>query len=583
MAVTVYYDGDCPFCARYVRLLRLRQAAGDVQLVDLRHDARVRRELEDGGFDPDQGMIVEAEGRRLGGADAVNALALMSTPSGLFNRANRLVLSSPALAALIYPVLRSGRWLVLFLLGREGFAVEEAGLAARAEIFASFFALFSIFHFFNYAFEYNRFPPQWDMVVLVLAAVILLFRPSSARVLWLLMLVSTISTLLQAPAHSNHTMVRSALLLGYWASFFFAMAKGSRWSAVFTNFTAAGQGALLVMYAFGVFHKINTDFLNPETSCAVALWQHMPEPLRWLDGPLVHHATIYGTFIVEGAIVLMLLTPRLRHYGIVAGILFHVLLALSGYAMYITFTMLSISLHALFLSGEGAERIVASRGIRLLRVRLINPLYAAVGLLLIAGLALAAALEEYSLVTALALPLVLPFCVLVVRHGRSTQPLLQLRGTGRNRAAIVIGTVVTVLFFANCAMPYLGLKSAQAVNMFANLRLEGGVSNHLILPHPPGPFGYLEDIAVIEDAGGDAGLEGFRRGGYAIVYYDLLVRLQHAAPDLVVSFTRGGRLYENVSAADLSDDMAALLHPAWFRKWFHFQPAALERPEPCNV
>ena len=311
----------------------------------------------------------------------------------------------------------------------------------------------------------------------------------------------------------------------------------------------------------------------------------MPEPLRWLDGPLVHHATIYGTFIVEGAIVLMLLTPRLRHYGIVAGILFHVLLALSGYAMYITFTMLSISLHALFLSGEGAERIVASRGIRLLRVRLINPLYAAVCLLLIAGLALAAALEEYSLVTALALPLVLPFCVLVVRHGRSTQPLLQLRETttGRNRAAIVIGAVVTVLFFANCAMPYLGLKSAQAVNMFANLRLEGGVSNHLVLQNPPGPFGYLEDIAVIEDGGGDTGLEWFRHGGYAIVYYDLLVRLQHAAPDLVVSFTRGGRLYENVSGADLAGDMVALLHPAWFRKWFHFQPAAPERPEPCNV
>ena len=55
-------------------------------------------------------------------------------------------------------------------------------------------------------------------------------------------------------------------------------------------------------------------------------------------------------------------------------------------------------------------------------------------------------------------------------------------------------------------MPYLGLKSAQAVNMFSNLRLEGGVSNHLILPHPPGPFGYPEDIAVIEHGGGDGRL-----------------------------------------------------------------------------
>jgi len=42
--------------------------------------------------------------------------------------------------------------------------------------------------------------------------------------------------------------------------------------------------------------------------------------------------------------------------------------------MYISFTMLSISLHALFLSGEGAERIISSRGIRILRIRLINRL-----------------------------------------------------------------------------------------------------------------------------------------------------------------------------------------------------------------
>jgi len=84
------------------------------------------------------------------------------------------------------------------------------------------------------------------------------------------------------------------------------------------------------------------------------------------------------------------------------------------------------------------------------------------------------------------------------------------------------------------------------------------------------------------DSGGDAGLEWFRQGGYAIVYHDLLVRLQKR-PDILVSFTRGGRTYEKVGASDLADDTAELLHPEWFRKWFHFQPAALERPEPCNV
>jgi len=51
VAVTVFYDGECPFCTRYVRLLRLRRAAGTVRLVDLRADAGIRSALEGEGFD----------------------------------------------------------------------------------------------------------------------------------------------------------------------------------------------------------------------------------------------------------------------------------------------------------------------------------------------------------------------------------------------------------------------------------------------------------------------------------------------------------------------------------------------------
>ena len=583
MAVTIYYDGDCPLCKRYVRLLRLRRAAGSVHLVDLRNDAAMRRDLEREGFELDQGMVVDTDGRRLGGADAVHALALLSTPSDRFNRANRFILSSRQVAAVAYPVLRSGRWLILFMLGRQRFAARQPGPDARTEIFASFFALFSIFHFFNYAFEYGRFPPQWDQVALLLSAFVLLLNPRSERALWLVMLASAISTVVQAPVHSNHTMVRSAVVAGYWASFLYAMVRGIGWPAVFANFTTAGQGTLLVMYVFGVFHKINTDFLNPETSCAMALWHDMPAPLVWLDGPFISHATVYGTFAVEGAIVAMLLTTRFRHYGIVCGIAFHVLIALTGYAMYLTFTTLAVALHTLFLSEQGARRVVGSRGMAMLRVRVRNPVYALAGAVLIAVLAYAALTGRYSLATLAALPFVAPFALLVARHGRSTQPLLapSASGTRRPNPSIVIGAVVTTLFFANCTMPYLGLKSAQALNMFANLRLEGGVSNHLLLPNPPGPFGYLADVAVIEDSGGDGTLEGYRQAGFAIVYYDLLVRLEEN-PGLVVGFTRDGRTVHGVSAADVADDIADKLHPAWFRKWFHFQPVTLDRPEPCS-
>ena len=130
-------------------------------------------------------------------------------------------------------------------------------------------------------------------------------------------------------------------------------------------------------------------------------------------------------------------------------------------------------------------------------------------------------------------------------------------------------------------MPYFGLKTSQAINMFANLRLEAGASNHLLMP-VPGPYDYLEKVAVIEDGGQDSVLQSYANNGYAIVYYDLLARLEEY-PDNQVSFTIDARQFEDVSSQDLRAEIAATLHPRWFRKWFHFQPVVLTEPELCNV
>lgn len=575
MLLNIYYDGECPFCTRYVRMLRLAQSA-KVVLIDLRERPDLHEELLATGFDVDKGMVVEQDGHRLGGADAVNILAMLSTPSDRLNRLNRSLLGSPVVARLLYPVLRAGRWISLLLMGRKLLGDEEAGTQARQTIFASLFALFSVFHFMNYTFKYGRFPPEWDLLAILAAATLVFFKPGSNRALFLLMFVSTVSAIIQAPVASNHTIVRNALLIGYWLSFGIAAVRSLPASKVFANFVPAGQGVLLVMYFFGIFHKINSDFLNPVTSCAVALWRKMPAPLAALDAPWVHYNAIYGTFVVEGAIMIALLTRRWRHAGVAAGIAFHLLLSLSSYAMYISFTMLSIALHSLFLNGEAAQRILASREMVFVRSRMRDPAYAFAALLLVVGLGLLAFMGHYTLAALFALPLVLPFCAVILLHGRSHASL-----DGGGRPARFVGIAVTALFFANGAMPYLGLKTAQSINMFANLRLEAGVSNHLILRQPPGPFGYLEKVAVIEDAGGSPSLRWYQRTGFGMVYYQLL-SIMEQNPDLRVSYRMDGQLYRDVSRNELQAEISATLHPTWFRKWFHFQPVILERPEPCH-
>ena len=138
------------------------------------------------------------------------------------------------------------------------------------------------------------------------------------------------------------------------------------------------------------------------------------------------------------------------------------------------------------------------------------------------------------------------------------------------------------LYFLNGLSPYLGLKTAQSINMFANLRIEAGVSNHLILSHPPGPFSYLDDVAIITDSGDSRFLRFYQRRDFGIVYYDLLGYLADN-PNETASFEMNGHQFDHVSAADFEEDITEMLHPSWFRKWFHFQPVQLDHPESCSL
>lgn len=116
--VRIYYDGDCPFCSRYVRLVRLREAIGQVDLIDVREVHSARALVESHGFDLDEGMLLDYDGRYYHGHDCINALALLSSPSGALNRLNAWIFRSPSRARLLYPAMRAGRNMTLRMLGK---------------------------------------------------------------------------------------------------------------------------------------------------------------------------------------------------------------------------------------------------------------------------------------------------------------------------------------------------------------------------------------------------------------------------------------------------------------------------------
>lgn len=582
--MNIYYDGDCPFCSAYARLIQIREHVGDINLIDLRDDSQSRLRMKSSGIDLDKGMVVEYEGRIWHGAEAMNLLACLSIPSGFLGRLNLMVFRYSWLSSLLYPLLRIFRNSSLLMLSkrplREGYRCEKKLLS----VFFLGWGIFSCLHFIINGTEYLvsdsgtwgavLYPSTW--LILVFGFLLVLF-PSDRRLFIGLIAAMLVDAVLQAPLSSNHTIIKNFFLLAVLVSGIYHSFAGNGFQLFFRDLAPVGRSLLVLMYVFGVWHKINSSFLDPDVSCARALWQKMPIFLSLVDHDMVYYVGIYGTLIVEAAILILLLLPHMRWLGIVAGILFHSLLALSEYAFYSPFSMLSVALHLLFVSPSAAIAMVKSRQ---WEVMVRSPLW--MRAMVYGGwFAIIYWLASYGLYTAAAVIWLLGmsgFFIMVIRHARDHDTR-----TWRDMlfSRLSMANLVALLFLFNCVTPYLGLKTAQSINMFANLRLEGGVSNHLVLSAPPGPFKYLEDIVELTDSGGSQKLRYIQQENLRLVYYDLLAELEDN-PRAWASYIRDGRHFERQDAQSLATEIDKLLHPKWFRKWFHFSPVDLTTPKPCG-
>ncbi|TDJ30888.1 MAG: DUF393 domain-containing protein [Gammaproteobacteria bacterium] len=116
--ILLVYDTECPVCENYCQRVRIEESAGDLKLIDARESSEVLTEITALGLDIDQGMVLKMQGELYYGADAIHALALMSSRSGHFNRFNYWLFQSERASRLLYPALKWGRNLLLKSLGR---------------------------------------------------------------------------------------------------------------------------------------------------------------------------------------------------------------------------------------------------------------------------------------------------------------------------------------------------------------------------------------------------------------------------------------------------------------------------------
>lgn len=116
--VQLVYDKQCPVCEFYCQRVDIRESAGTLLRVDARDASELMDEITALGLDIDEGMVVKTGDQIYYGSDAINALALLSSRSGVINRCAYYLFRSQRSSRMLYPVLRSCRNLLLKMLGR---------------------------------------------------------------------------------------------------------------------------------------------------------------------------------------------------------------------------------------------------------------------------------------------------------------------------------------------------------------------------------------------------------------------------------------------------------------------------------
>ncbi len=117
--IHLVYDRECPVCEAYCRMVRIRETAGALRLVNARDTGEIMDEITAKGLEIDEGMVLKVGNTLYYGADAIHVLSLMSNRTGVFNRFTYWIFRSKGLSAVLYPLFRFFRNLLLKILRKS--------------------------------------------------------------------------------------------------------------------------------------------------------------------------------------------------------------------------------------------------------------------------------------------------------------------------------------------------------------------------------------------------------------------------------------------------------------------------------
>lgn len=346
---------------------------------------------------------------------------------------------------------------------------------------------------------------------------------------------------------------------------------------------------IILLYFFAVFHKLNSDFFDPNRTCAVHFFERGARELPYWPfanrpGLSTRYILIGATLLLEGAPALFLSFRRTWYLGILFGATFHLT---TGLFMR-HFPSIMLCLYFAFVPKELSCQILATidQSIR----KLSRNVFGLIPVLQAQALfwtfwsfqihfhrryfnrrgGWSDFFYDYHTM------LYCWFLVMAACAVALVWLFFRFKGWRYSEKPWLVTRwhllyALPFLFFLNGASPYLGFNKHPTMAMWSNLFVEGGHSNHWIVPAGAFTvFPYTDDLVTIHDTNEQQWKRRYVQGNRRVAFSMLKRSLQKQRRDgIYLRYTRRGK--EEVTRNAEREPEFAEPEPYWFKKLIYIK------------
>ncbi len=455
------------------------------------------------------------------------------------------------------------------------------------KVFSVLWAIASLFHMAHS----SVFDTQLNLALLTLAALTVIIRPSLPAFIILISL-QLFDAFFRMPFTTNHWIFTAFVNVTILQVLLFLMIKQRTFNIkpgqFYNTFTPLVKIEVIILYFFAVFHKLNSGFFTPASSCATDLLraQNIDKIIPLSADFFMVNA--YFTLAVELSIPIFLCIRKTRNAAVLLGLFFHCILSYSTYNAFYDFSSMVFAVYFLFLNKGFSLSLKESW----LSVKsFINSffekfsfkriLYLGLGFFFLLGViyVLNKKMDTFQSVNLYffwtVYSILYTGCFLKFMISRQEK-----KQVSENTFSIPHWSflVLPFLVFVNGTIPYLGLKTENSYAMFSNLRTEGGKTNHYIVPTGVQVFGFQKEVVEIISST-DPGLQKLANENKALVLFEFRNYVNERKPEKI-EYLLNGKSHTFVRTE--TGALKALgSNPYALRKLMKFRPFTIEEPQPC--